>query len=312
MGRYNFIPKLAAKRTSKSGENNFLMIILGDTGSGKSYSGMVTGLMTKMYATVNYRDEQNQVPRFDVGTIAFTADELMRTLDEGLPPQSIIQLDEGGEIADARKWWSDPNDAITSTIDTFRADRLSLIWCTPDLSRIDKRIREEADLVAQMEEKKKMKVQSVTKDRVTNTLLNPYPKLKQKVLKGSTQDGNYTNVHVRDLEELAEEVGWSDNLQKYEKQKKEFINEVQKKGREKVEGTDDEDAPQLDMMDISELIVNEMKDVDVEMTSKSSLKSIVRGRLLNEFSDHQFKKQDIKHAVNFVKSDPDYAEKAVS
>jgi len=309
MGKYNFIPRLAAKRTTKKEENNFIMIILGSTGSGKSYSGIATGLMTKIYATVKYKNEHKEQPRFDSETIVFKANEIMDLLDEGLPPQSIIQLDEGGEIADARKWWSDPNDVLTSTIDTFRADRLSLIWCTPDLDRIDKRIREEADIVAQMVEKRKMKVQSVTKDRVSNKLLNPYPKLKNAVLKGNTQDGDYANVHVCDLYNLVKEIGEENLIDKYEKRKRAFINEIQSKGKKRLNGEDV--VPKLEMMDIVKLIVNKWDDVNVAETSKTTLLSIFRGRLNTEHPDYEVTRRDLEDAVNFYKSDMEYAKEVV-
>jgi len=306
MGKYNFIPKLAARKTSKKEEDNFIMLILGDTGSGKSYSAMVTGIMIQAYATVLY--EPKEKPVFNSETIIFRADEMMELVDEGLPPQSIIQLDEGGEIADARKWWSDPNDVITSTIDTFRADRLSLIWATPDLDRVDKRIRNEIDVIAQMQGKKQMKVQSVKKDRVSGMVLNPYPKMSKRVLKGATQDGNYANVYVRDLYDLVEQVGKKGLIKKYEKRKKKFINEVQKKGRDRLENKDVN--KKFDMMDIAGIMLDGM-DVDVNKP-KGTLKSLVTGRLKAEYPDYDFTKTSVEDAITFVQEDPEYANEAVT
>lgn len=283
------------------------MIILGDTGSGKSYSGIVTGLMIRLFATVRYKPEQE--PVFNSDTIVFKAEDVMDLLDKGLPPQSVIQLDEGGEIADARKWWSDPNDVLTSTVDTFRDDRLCLIWCTPDLDRVDKRIREEADVVAQMQGRRKMKVQSVTKDRVTGTVLNPYPKLKDKVLKGNTQDGDYANVYVTDLKKLCKDIGEEDLIEKYEKRKKSFINEVQKKGRERLRK--DKDVTQrLDMLDLAGILVH--KDFDIENKNKTDLYSLLKSRLETEYEDYEYNSSEIKEAVTLAKNDIGYAKEVTS
>lgn len=307
MSKYNFVPELAAKKTSKKEDNNFIMIILGSTGSGKSYSALMIGLLIKIYATIKYKEEHEEDPVFDIDTICFKAQKVMKALDEGLPPQSVIMIDEGGEVADARKWWSDPNDVITSTIDTFRADRLCLIWATPDMQRIDKRVREEADLVAQMLGKRKMKVQSVKKDRVTNTVLNPYPKLKDKVLKGSTQDGDYANVKVGDLNKLLKEIGKEEMLDEYEEKKRRFINEVQSEGRERLEQEDN--GRRMSMIDIVKIAMNDMNDINFKETSQRALTSIFRGRLSNEYPDRNVNKQDIEDAVNIIKKDRDYAEK---
>jgi len=307
MGVYNVIPKLAAKRTSKKENDNFIMLIVGDTGSGKSYAGMVTGLMSVMYASVMHDPEEE--PIFNEDTIVFRPAKMMELLDEGLPPQSIIQLDEGGEIANARKWYSDPNDVITSTIDTFRADRLALIWCTPDPSRIDKNVREEADVIAQMTRKKHMKVQNIVKDRVSKQILHPYPTMKGKVLKGNTANNDYSNVKVADVYKVLREMGRDESMiEEYEKRKKKFIDEVQKKGREKLE--ENKSDKKLDMMDVSGYILKEM-DLDFEEISKDEATSVVVGRLKAEHPEWDFSNNAVRNAINYIKQDREHAEQAV-
>lgn len=113
-----------------SRNQNWLCLIFGGVGSGKSYSAISIG---------QYIDDD-----FSIDQVVFTAKELVqlvrgRTLK--LKRGSAIILDEAGISFASRNFQSKENKRISSILQTFRALNYALIITVPQLSFIDKQGR---------------------------------------------------------------------------------------------------------------------------------------------------------------------------
>ena len=108
-----------------SNNQNWLGIITGDTGSGKSYSALTIAkeISNKIY-------------------VVFTAREFMELLNsEDLEKGSVIIFDEAGVGLSSRDWYSQQNKLLGAILQTFRNMNLAVIFTTPDLSFIDVQAR---------------------------------------------------------------------------------------------------------------------------------------------------------------------------
>ena len=104
---------------------NWLAIITGETGSGKSYSALS---MAKMIS--------NKIH------VVFNALEFMELLNsDKIEKGSVIIFDEAGVGMSAREWYSQQNKLLGSVLQTFRNMNLAVIFTTPDLSFIDVQAR---------------------------------------------------------------------------------------------------------------------------------------------------------------------------
>lgn len=106
---------------------NFILLIVGPTGSGKSYSAMEVA-----------RDMDQG---FTTERIVFYPEDFIRITKQGLPPGSVIMWDEVGVGLSSRDWWSIQNKMIAYVLETFRRDRIILIMTTPNVGFIDKKVR---------------------------------------------------------------------------------------------------------------------------------------------------------------------------
>ena len=69
-----------------------------------------------------------------------TAKEFLKAIDESKPSDSIV-WDELGASMSARKWHSMSNILTGEVLQTYRANKLSVFFCTPDLSFVDVQAR---------------------------------------------------------------------------------------------------------------------------------------------------------------------------
>lgn len=112
------------KRIQK--KKNCMIVIVGQTGSGKSYAAMMLAIMLDAL--------------FNIDRIAFTGKEFIEIASNPkLKPGSVILLDEAGISMDNRTWWSTHNRMINWLLQTFRHQRLIAIITVPELSFIDKK-----------------------------------------------------------------------------------------------------------------------------------------------------------------------------
>lgn len=122
---------------------NFLAIVTGQTGSGKSYSALSLCLQVDS--------------SFTPERIVFSMKELMKLINEGnLKSGSAILWDEAGIDASNRSWQSLTNKMINFLLQTFRHKRIVLIMTTPYLDFVDSNTRKlfHAEIVTQHINKK--------------------------------------------------------------------------------------------------------------------------------------------------------------
>lgn len=118
-------------RTMRKNNNN-LVSVIGKTGSGKTWSAIS---ICEMMAVLD------GVP-FTIDHIVFSLKELMDLINSGkLKRGSKIVFDEPQCSISAREFQSDANKVFNLLVSTFRHRNLSLFFCTPFESLLDKNTR---------------------------------------------------------------------------------------------------------------------------------------------------------------------------
>lgn len=103
---------------------NFLGIITGPTGSGKSYSALSIAMMLDH--------------KFTTDQCVFSSRELMKLINSGkVNKGSVILWDEAGVGQSHRSWQSQTNKIINYLLQTFRHKNFILIFTSPYLDFID-------------------------------------------------------------------------------------------------------------------------------------------------------------------------------
>ncbi len=119
------------RRTMRKNQNN-LCSVVGKTGSGKTYSAI--SICQKM-------SELDGVP-FTIDHIVFSLRELMDLINSGgLKRGSKIIFDEPQVSIGSRDFQSEANKVFNFLISTFRHRNLSLFFCTPFETLLDKNTR---------------------------------------------------------------------------------------------------------------------------------------------------------------------------
>jgi len=125
------LPKLIRKWKYRINRQNanLLIIICGQTGSGKSYSALTIAKMINS--------------KFDIKKhVVFNVEDFMSLLNNGkLRRGDVIVWDEAGIGIPAREWWTISNKAINYVLQTFRHLNLCVIFTTPSFDYIDKQTR---------------------------------------------------------------------------------------------------------------------------------------------------------------------------
>jgi len=123
----NWLTEVVRKRIFNQNKN-WLAIIVGETGSGKSYSGL------KLCEMID--------PGFNIDRVVFSAEEFMKVLNSGnLTKGSAVMWDETGVGLSAREWYSISNKAVNYVLQTFRRDNLAVVFTVPSMDFIDIQLR---------------------------------------------------------------------------------------------------------------------------------------------------------------------------
>ncbi len=104
---------------------NWLCVIVGPTGSGKSYSALT--LASKID------------PTFDITKVVFTSEAFLKLINDPkkLKKGSVVVFDEFGVGMPRREWYSVSNKMISYLLQTFRNRNLGVIFTVPSLDYID-------------------------------------------------------------------------------------------------------------------------------------------------------------------------------
>lgn len=119
-----------AKRRIRDNQN-FVAVVTGETGSGKSYSALAYALQID--------------PTFDVNSqVVFYFRDLMALINDELFHErewKIILWDEIQIEMSNRKWQSTLNQSIVELLSTFRAQNIILIMTAPNKSMLDSQVK---------------------------------------------------------------------------------------------------------------------------------------------------------------------------
>lgn len=112
---------------------NFLLAIVGEPGSGKSWSGVYL-------ANCLDRDSKNN-SRFTIDRIVFSAKDFINLVKSDLPKGSWIMWEETGVGINSRLFFEHTNIIISYITQTFRYKNYGVIYTVPDLGYVDKQVR---------------------------------------------------------------------------------------------------------------------------------------------------------------------------
>lgn len=109
-------------------DKNFMLLLTGPTGSGKSYTAL----------SIAEQGDKN----FTIDQCIFTPKEFMRVLNSGkIKKGSYIIFDEAGVGISSREWQSLKNKLLGFILQIFRDRNLCVIFTTPSKSFMDKQGR---------------------------------------------------------------------------------------------------------------------------------------------------------------------------
>lgn len=152
---------------------NWLCVIIGKTGSGKSYAGMSIG-------------EEFNGDRFTARNVLFNPIEFLNAIKDygNIKKGDIFVFDEAGVNMSARNWQSVQNKILGIILQTFRFLNIGVIFTVPDISFVDVQARKlfHHVLETQFIDKERQLCYLVPREVVTN-LFSPkifykYPRVK--------------------------------------------------------------------------------------------------------------------------------------
>ncbi len=286
---YNYVINKARKRTI--GENqNFMLAIVGQTGSGKSYTAMSLAMMMDT--------------SFNIDRINFKAKDFLKTTNRDLDEGSVIMFDEAGIDVSSREWYTDRNKAINNVVETFRRDNLICIWTTPNFGNLDKKVRSYFHGLGMMMSPEKwgwgaikyFDLYSKTQDLGVATA---YPLVKDgdhAVSLGDSNQPHRPNMYVTDPREIDAKL-----VEEYEKKKKEFTEEVKEAG---IESLEQQTSRELSERDIIGLVANKSDDFDIhnDDVSDTDLSRRVFAQIQARYPDVEVEQKDVRNVIGYVRS----------
>lgn len=221
------------KNRVKNNNKNFLCAFTGPTGSGKSYASL--------YAGEELCNQMNI--HFGADRVVFDFSSLMELINdaENLPIGSVIVFDEPQVSINARTWQSQINMAFNSLVSTFRHRRLVVFFATPYLDFIDKATRvlfhAEFRMVGIDKENKlsRVKPDFIEYSPEKEDFYHHYLRVVQRV------PGKKKMVSKK-LRKWNLPLPSKELIEAYEKKKREFTDELNKKIKAKIDKADKKDV----------------------------------------------------------------------
>jgi len=214
-------------RTMRQNKNNLISVV-GKTGSGKTWSAIsICEIMSKM----------DGVP-FTIEHVVFSLRELMDLINSGkLKRGSKIVFDEPQISISARDFQSQANKVFNYLVTTFRHRNLTLFFCTPFETLLDKSTRKLFHA--------RFETMSVNKNNETCRLkprFIEYSDYKEKIYRKQLiiqytdkySKGKHKKLFYWDVPKPSEEL-----IKSYEKKKLEFTNNLNKNISERLKQYDE-------------------------------------------------------------------------
>ena len=271
---------------------NFVMLYVGQTGTGKSYAAM------------SLAEELD--PEFDISRIVFSADEFIDVLnnDDILTRGSVIIWDEAGVGMPAREWYSISNKVISYVVQTFRVKGYVLIMTTPSLKYIDSQIRALFHGIAETIDPSMYggnfgwaKYMHLVHDPKEGKTMMQYPVIMDEhnrpmKLKGRTaRHGNM--LFSKPSEEL---------IGDYEVKKKEFTDNLITSASDMMTSKEDHGDPTVSVDRIMDMVLEDPDRWGIEyIKSKSDWKKHVYAIFRTEHPDMVAKSTDIDAALHLIR-----------
>lgn len=213
-------------RTKRQNKNNLISVV-GPTGSGKTYSAIsICEIMSKM----------DGVP-FTINHIVFSLRELMSLINSGeLVKSSKIVCDEFQCSIGARDFQSEANKVFNFLLSTFRHRNLTLFFCTPFETLLDKNTRKlfhakfETLSINQQDKTCRLKPRFV---EYSDFKAEPYRKQLIVVHKGEDGRTRGDKLFYWDVPKPDDEL-----VKQYEQKKLEFTNNLNKNISDKLDQYD--------------------------------------------------------------------------
>ncbi|RYJ15014.1 zonular occludens toxin (zot) [Halogeometricum borinquense] len=199
---------------------NFMGVVVGETGKGKSYAAL--RLAEALY------------PDFDVDNVAFTLEEFFGLVEEDQPEGSVIVLDEAGVGASHRDWYDDAHQHLNYVLQTWRHQNRIAILTLPELDKLDPVARSRLHGYFEMirinhdEEWSRAQFKRIKTNPRTGENHYPYPRLRW--------DGT-----KRKYKGLTFGLPSVDLIGAYEERKEEFTDSLNKTAKEAVAPDDDDE-----------------------------------------------------------------------
>jgi len=171
-------------------ENNCLIIVEGETGSGKSCLGLSLC--------------QHFDPYFGAKRIAFSSQEFLELLPIS-PHKSWILWDEVGVWLSHRKWQSEANFQIMQVVQSFRYKFVNVIFCLPSASYMDKVVREMCHYVIRLQERGIANVYRIRKSPYIGYTYTPFLGTIHSEMPTRILWGEFRSLHAEHQERLYEQ-----------------------------------------------------------------------------------------------------------
>lgn len=170
-------------------ENNCLIIIEGETGSGKSCLGLSLC--------------QHFDPYFGAKRIAYSGREFLELLPQ-VPNKGWLLWDEPGVYLSHRRWQSEINIQIMQVIQSFRYKLINVIFCLPTASYMDKVVREMCHYVLRMKRRGQASVYRIVKSPFEGWTFTPYLGTIHSEMPTQMLYREFRNMHTEHQEALYE------------------------------------------------------------------------------------------------------------
>ncbi len=186
---------------------NFLALLLGGTGSGKSWSALRLG---------EALDEN-----FSIDNVCFTLEDFLTRLNDGLKKRSCLVLDEASGIAPRRSWYTKSSRVFNFVLDSFRFLNISVLFTAPTITRLDS---QSVTLLHGIFE-------TVTIDRISEEVYCKFKRVQHNAVIGRSYFKYVrarTNGRLRTISSLAISKPSEALIQSYEKKKSQYLKQLYK------------------------------------------------------------------------------------
>ncbi len=150
-------------------ERNWICLVMGKVGSGKSYTAMS---IAKKFD-----------PGFNLSRVCFDEESFMELIRSNLPKGSFIIADEIGSWLGSREYMTTTNRILSYVIQTFRNLQLGILWTVPQRRMVDLNLRSMADHTIETVDlwretnKSLFKLKSCHVNPMTGNEMTPFPEL---------------------------------------------------------------------------------------------------------------------------------------